>query len=459
MIFSLVAVGLITATLYAVFFRKGEMPITVQTEKVGFRNLTETVVANGKLQPVVFVKISPEVSGEIIELPVKEGQDVQKGDLLLKIKPDFYVANRNSAEANLNSSLAHNDIAKANLAKAEAEYKRYQDLYANKLVSDSQFLDIKTAFDGAKASLEQSEHQTTMARAALARADEELRKTTIYSPLSGTISKLNSQRGERVVGTATYQGTEVMTISDLNDMEARVDIGEIDVVLIAIGQKAHLEVDAFRDRKFTGLVSEIANTAKGQTAGSSQEATKFEVRIRIQEKEAFRPGMSVTAEIETRTRTNILAVPIQSVTTRMPKESKNGGAKTNALAAAQSSNHPAATPPAGTLLATASTNASTSTSTNASTNKTVSGKKANEPPKPIEVVFLVDGPSAKMVAVKRGISDDTYVEILEGLSENQEVIAGGYKAINRELEDGKKVKVDNSKPAWERDQKKEEPSR
>ncbi|HXP61765.1 MAG TPA: efflux RND transporter periplasmic adaptor subunit, partial [Dongiaceae bacterium] len=162
-----------------------------------------------------------------------------------------------------------------------------------------------------------------MARASLASAEDTLTKTTILSPLTGTVSKLNSELGERVVGTATMAGTEVMTIADLNEMEARVDIGEMDVVLIVPGQCAHLEVDAFKDKKFNGVVTEIANSSKNAAASSgSQDATKFEVRIRLKEKEAFRPGMSVTAEIETRSRTNVLAVPIACVTTRLPKDKK-----------------------------------------------------------------------------------------------------------------------------------------
>lgn len=395
------------------FYRRQEAPISVQTEKVLRRNLTELVVATGKIQPVVLVKISPEVSGEIIELPVKEGQAVKKGDLILKIKPDFYIANRNSAQASHSSALAGKNLAKANLDKAEAEAKRAKELIEAKLISDSQFLDATTLFDVARAQFDTATHQAAMAKAALARADEELAKTTIYSPITGTISKLNSQTGERVVGTATMAGTDVMTIANLDDMEARVDIGEIDVVLIAPGQKARLEVDAFRDRKFSGTVTEIANTAKTTLPGQQQEATKFEVKIRINEKEIFRPGMSVTSEIETRYRTNVLTVPIQSVTTRAPKNSQIAPGKspvdTNSLSPAEL-------------------------------------KKMGEAAKPIEVVFAANSPVAKMVKVTRGISDESYVEITDGLQEGQEVITGGYKAINRELEDGKKIKVSAPKP-------------
>lgn len=447
LVFSAIGIAVAGLTVYAVFFRNQEAPITVQTEKVARRNLTELVVATGKIQPVTFVKISPEVSGEIIELPVKEGQQVKKGDLLLRIKPDTYIAFRNIAEASYQTALAQNTLAQANLTKAELEQKRYEDLFRNNLVSDSQYLEVKTNFEVAKASNESAKYQSDNARANLARAAEDLSKTTISSPLDGTISKLNSQLGERVVGTATYQGTEVMTISDLNDMEARVDIGEIDVVLIQVGQKARLEVDAFRDKKFNGAVSEIANTAKSSGAGSQQESTKFEVRIRISEKESFRPGMSVTSEIETRTRTNVLTVPIQSVTTRMPKEAddKKVPGKTTAAAKTGAQTNEASQ-------ANANTHAEAKTKDSA-TNTPATGKKANEATKPIEVVFLVNTNAVKMAKVTRGISDDSYVEITDGLTEGQEVVSGGYKAINRELEDGKKVIVDNTKKNPDKDDK------
>ena len=404
------------------YYKTRTLPIEIQTENVQRRNLTEVVVANGKIQPVLQVKISPEVSGEIIELPVKEGQQVKKGDLLLRIKPDFYQAMRRSAEASYQSALAGKNLAAANLKKAELEFKRNEELYNGKLISESEYLEFKTSAEVARANFEASGHQVDVANAALSRASEELAKTTIYSPLSGTVSKLNSELGERVVGTAMMSGTEVMTVADLNAMEARVDIGEIDVVLIAVGQKARLEVDAFRDRKFNAIVTEIANSSKGNnpSSGSSggggggsqqQEATRFEVRLRVQEKETFRPGMSVTSEIETRYVTNVLTVPFQSVTTRLPK-----GHQTNAV-------------PDKPDVA-----------------KGEKGKKEDQRQKPIEVVFLHDGDTVKMVPVKRGISDDNYTEVVEGLTEGQTVVSGGYKAISRELEEGKKVKKGSGKP-------------
>lgn len=408
------------AAAWFFYFRKKDEIVTIQTEKVKRRDLTEVVVANGRVYPVVQVKISPEVSGEIIALPVKEGQSVTKGDLLLRIKPDFYAASKRSAEASYQASVANKDLSAANLRKAEIEAERNKALLAAKLISDSVFLEMKTAAEVAFASFRASEHQVNVAKAALQRAEEELAKTTIFSPITGTISKLNSQLGERVVGTAMMTGTEVMVVADLNEMEARVDIGEVDVVLIALNQKTRLEVEAFRDRKFTGVVTEIANSSRSLSAqgggggggggGQSQEATRFEVKIRIKDKETFRPGMSVTAEIETRSRTNVLSVPIQSVTTRLPKTDGGKGSVTNAVAKASATN-------------------------------AISGeRKPGDAPKPIEVVFLTASDAVRSVPVKRGISDENYSEITEGLEEGQEVVSGGYKAISRDLEDGKKIK-------------------
>lgn len=436
-IFSLIGLALAGLVAFALI-RKREAIITIQTEKVTRRNLTELVTANGRIQPVVQVKISPEVSGEIIELPVKEGQSVTKGDLILKIKPDFYKANRNQAEAGYNSSLASKETAEARLRQAEADFKRAEGLFLTKLVSDSAFDEAKAAFDVAKAQLNSSTHQVAMSRASLASADDNLAKTTIVSPLTGTVSKLNSEVGERVVGTATMAGTEVMTIADLNEMEARVDIGEMDVVLIKAGQHVRLEVDAFKDRKFNGTVTEIANSSRtsGSYSSSSQEATKFEVKIRIQEKESFRPGMSVTAEIETRSRTNVLTVPIASVTTRLPPDKdkdkdKKANQRGDKTAKASGSTNSVAEPVSATGGVVEATN------TASGTNTAKADKKA---PKPIEVVFLAENDRAKMAPVKIGISDENYWEITEGLQEGQEVISGGFRAITRDLEDGKKVK-------------------
>jgi HlyD family secretion protein len=397
-------------------FRRREPAIAVQLDKAVRRDITELVVANGRIQPVLQVVINPEVSGEIIDLPVKEGQFVKKGDLLVRIKPDNYIASRKLAEASYQSSLAAQTLAKANLDRAQFEFERIDQLYKTKFVSDSQYLETKTDLEVAKATFESNIHQCEQAKAALDRADDDLSKTSIVAPISGTVTKLRSQRGERVVGTAMMAGTEIMTIADLENIEALVDIGEIDVVLIKLGQKAHLEVEAFRDRKFNGVVTEIANAAKGaasstqQSSSSQTEATKFEVKILLTDKEAFRPGMSVTAEIETRSRTNVVAVPIMAVTTRRPKDQPNK----------EKEKEP------GLIR--------------------VKKVKKEEAPKVTEIVFLLNGDTVKSTPVKTGISDDSYIEVTEGLHEGQEIVSGGYAAVSRLLEDGKKVKKEEKKP-------------
>ena len=421
-IFSLIAVALLTLGGVALF-KKKEPAITVQTEKVTRRTLVETVVANGKIYPVLQVHISPEVSGEITELAVKEGQKVKKGQLLLKIKPDVYEAAVNQAKANYESSVATKATADASLEKAEADFHRNQNLFDRKLISESDYIGFKVAREQAQAQLDSAVDQVAVAKANVDSAEDSLNKTTIVSPLDGTISQLNSQLGERVLGTVQNAGTDIMIIADLNAMEARVDVGERDVVLIKPGQTAKLEVDSYTDRKFTGVVTDIADSSEGlnsatsgltSSSSSGQTATQFQVRIRFNEGEFFRPGMSVTADIETRVHTNTLSVPIASITTRAPKV-----AATNA--------------PAG--LATNGTAAGTNT-------LQAGDKKTGEAVKVTDVVFVVNGDHVKQVPVKIGISDDNYWEITEGLQEGDEIISGGYHAISHDLEDGKKIVKD-----------------
>ncbi|HTV63693.1 MAG TPA: efflux RND transporter periplasmic adaptor subunit [Verrucomicrobiae bacterium] len=420
-----------------VIFRHQTPPIIVQTERVARRNITETVVANGKIYPVVEVHISPEVSGEIIELPVKEGQHVKKGDLLLKINPDVYVAALNQAQASYESQLAAEAQAVANLEKADEDYTRNLALFTNKLLSESDFIGFKAARDVADAQLQSATNQVDMAKAAVDSAQDTLNRTTIVSPLDGTVTTLNSQLGERVLGTVENTGTEIMTISDLSEMEARVDVGEMDVVLIQPGQKATLDVDSFQDKKFSGIVTDVGSSAEGLDTGAatgaesssssssgSQTATQFQVCIHVNEREQFRPGMSVTAEIQTRSRTNALAVPIASVTTRVLK------AKAKAVTAR-----------AGTRSISTNALASADGPTNSADTKTNSpnAKKMADVQKPVDVVFVVEGNHVKAVPVKIGISDDDYWEITDGLKEGDEIVVGGYHAISRDLDDGKKI--------------------
>jgi HlyD family secretion protein len=434
------AIGLVLVMLIVLaIFKKREPVITIQTELVARHSLTNIVIANGKIQSVVQVTISPEVSGEIIELPVKEGQQVKKDDLLVKINPDIYVAMVNQAKAGYESSLAAKASAEANLEKAQADYDRNLELFHQKLLSASDFIGFKSARNMAKAQLDSADDQVNVAKANVDSAEEQLNRTTIVSPLDGTISKLNSQLGERVLGTVQNAGTIIMIISDLNQMEARVDVGEMDVVGIKPGQQARLEVDAFKDRKFSGTVTDVASSSKdsnqtgnysSSSSSSSQEATKFQIRIRLNDKESFRPGMSVSADIETEYRTNVLTVPLASVTTRPPKPpkktdpSKTGGTNT-------------ATARSGTN-AVVSTNAATASNT--ATNSEAPDKKSKESSKMLDIVFAVAGDHVNAVPVKIGICDDNYWEITDGLTNDQEIVSGGYRAISRDLNDGKKIK-------------------
>lgn len=428
------------ATLFALFTTlavtgcKRDKAISVTTEKVARRDLIELIPANGRIQPVVQVVISPEVAGEIVALPVREGDHVKKGDLLVQIKSDTYRASRNSAESSFKSAQAGQTLSGAEMERAAAEFKRNVELYKNQLVSDSVMLDFKTAYDVAKLRYTNSIHSAAQAGFSLDKAIEDLSKTTILAPIDGTVTRLQSQLGERVLGTSFNKGTEIMTVSDLNQMEARVDIGEVDVVLIKPGQKARLEVDAFRDKKFTGVVTEIANSSKGSGAASafggssssSQEATKFEVRIRINENEAFRPGMSVSTEIESRYVTNALTVPYAAVATRLPKMDFGKKSGTNVNSSVSKTNSVTAT------------------------NTSPADKKSKDAPKQIEVVFLVEGDQVKMSPVKIGITDGDHWEITDGLSEGQEFVSGSYKAVNKELEDGKKITKGGEKFALEK---------
>lgn len=396
-IFSVGGGLLVVLALLVILGSKKEPVVNVQVEKVMRRTVTQTVTATGKISPEVQVVISPEVSGEITALPVKEGMKVRKGDLLMKIKPDIYVALRDRSAADLAST-------KASLDRSQSEFKRANELFTKGLISKSELEQKNTEYEVTKA-------QYNQADAALKQSNENLAKTTIYSPMDGIVSQLKVELGERVLGTSQFQGTTVMTVADLSRMEARVDVGENDVVLLSVGDTTRIEVDAFADRKLTGIVYQIGNSAKSKGTGTQEEVTNFEVRIRIIDKDVvLRPGMSMTATIETETRRNVLTVPIQSVTTRAAnkdKDKKESG-EGDDMAANDS-------------------------------------RIKQKVEKAREIVFVVDNNAVKTVEVKRGISNDSYTEILSGLEENKQIVSGSYKAINRELEDGAKVKVEDPK--------------
>ncbi len=396
LILSILGGVVVLLVVVAILGSNREEILPVQVEKAQRRTITQVVTATGKIQPEVMVKISPEVSGEIVELPVKEGQRVRKGDLLLRIKPDLYMAQRDQSAAALMQ-------AKATLAQHESEFRRMKDLHEKGLVSESEY-------DLALAAYETSKASHAQAVASLNQVDESVRKTKVISPMNGTVSQLNSELGERVLGTNQFQGTEVMVISDLSKMEARVEVSETDVVLASVGDTARISVDALPEQKINAIVYEIANTGISRGLGTQEEVTNFEVKMRIVDPPvSLRPGMSMVADVETETRPNVLTVPIQSVTIRGHGKMESGD--TDDESEAQPASIQAA-----------------------------SKRKTGDEPK--EIVFVVRDGLARSVTVKRGISDDSYVEITDGIDEGIEVVSGSYKAINRELEDSTRVRIE-----------------
>jgi HlyD family secretion protein len=403
---------------------KREKPIPVVTEKAVRKTILQTVSATGKVQPEVEVKISPEVAGEIIELPVEDGMAIKKGDLLMKIRPDSYKALVEQQDAAISGAKAVYLQQKATLAKTEQDLKRAQDLFGKKMISESEFSVAQTARDVARSTVESSQHAIESAEAASSQARDQLSKTTIYSPIDGMITVLNSKLGERVVATNQFAGTEVMRVADPGHMEARVDVNENDVVTVKIGDQASVKIDAYRDRRFRGTVQQIANTGKTTGAGTQEEVTNFEVKIRIEDHDvALRPGLSCTAEIETDLVKDAVAVPMQSVTIRTgetdlsPEEIEKRKQKAAARDKGDSS-------------------------AEVTSERQEKQTKKEEREKLTKVVFLKKDGKASMVKVTTGIADDSYIEIKSGISPGDEVISGSYSAISRKLKDGAKVVID-----------------
>ena len=417
---ALLVVWLVTSVVLG----RREKPIPVTTDKAVRKTIVQTVSATGKIQPETEVKISPEVAGEIIELPVVDGQPVSKGDLLLRIKPDSYKALLEQQEAAISAAKAANIQQKATMERMEAEYKRSEDLHNKKLISDQDFVTARTAMDVAHATYESSLHDIEKAQASSSQARDQLSKTSIYSPIDGTITILNSKLGERLVATGQFAGTEVMRVADLSRMQAVVDVNENDVVNVKVGQKATISIDAYTERKFRGTVQQIANTGKTTGAGTQEEVTNFEVKINIDEHDVpLRPSLSCTADIETAIAKDVIAVPMQSVTIRTsdtnlsPEEIEK---RKLSIAARDKADN----------------NAEVTNDKLEKTNQKLEREKLSK------VVFLKDGAKAKMVKVTTGIADDSSMEIKSGVKEGDEVISGSYSAISRKLKDGAPVAID-----------------
>ena len=404
----LLIIGLTIASSKGMF-GKSETGKKVFVEKVGKVNIMETVTGSGKIQPEKEVKISSDVSGEIIKLPIKEGQAVKKGDLLVKINPDLYQSGLKRARAAVQNTRAGLSQAKSRLLSAEQDFKRSKQLFAKGIVSKADFDKAETNYKVAKSSFQAAGYSVQSALANLNEANDNLSRTIIYAPISGTISALNVELGERVVGTKQMTGTEIMRIANLSNMEAVVDINENDIVKIKVNDAAIIEVDAYLKEKFKGIITEIANSADNKITSGDQ-VTNFKVKIRILEDSykhlmsnkpknysPFRPGMTASVDIITKQKNDIIAVPISAVTVR---------------------------------------------SDTTSTPKKFDKNAQKNTDDSFEVVFVKQNGKAVIRVVKTGIQDDSNIEILEGLQEGDEIITGPYKLVSKKLQNGDKVRAD-----------------
>ncbi len=409
----------------AYYKTKSAGPVTAVTfEKAVIKTLTQVVTATGKVQPEVEVKISTEAAGEITEMPLKEGAKVKKGDLLVRIKPDNYQSQVDQQEANLTAARATSVQSKAQLFKAQDEFKRAEDLHSKKLISDAEILNAKTSLEVGQANYENSLAQIRRTEGSLSQARDQLSKTIIFSPMDGTISAQNSEVGERVVGTGSFAGTEIMRVADLDHMELRVRVNENDIVNVKLGDRAVISIDAYPARKFSGAVSEISSSAQGSSASSqlaamSDDVTNFLVKIRITDRDVqLRPGMSATTDIETKTVENVVVVPIQSVTVRAV-----GGLNTEEL---QKKLAKEAEKKSGSSL-------------DAAAEKQEARRNRENLSK---VVFVKNGDKVRMQNVEVGIADNTHLEVKSGIKDGDVVVSGSYAAISRTLKDEMRVKLE-----------------
>lgn len=401
--------------------------LKASVEKATNRDITETISASGKIKPVREVKLSPDVSGEIVELLVKEGDRVKKGDILARIKTDLYKASYEQSLATVNSQKANQANtearlvqAEAQMANAEASFNRSKKLFDKGAISESEFETAETQFRVAKADFEAAKQSVKGAKynvasvvASMNESFNNLNRTTIIAPVDGIISKLNVEVGERVAGASQFSpGTEILRIADLTEMEINVTVNENEVVKIQNGDTSLIEVDAYPKRKFKGIVTEIASSASSTTSLTNDQVSNYEVTVRIipdsykdlipkdkPDYSPFKPGMSASVEIITNTARNVLSVPIQAVTTRIDSTADEK-------------------------------------------------KKADEAQQ--EYVFIVENGKAKKMPVKTGIQDNTYIQITEGLKKDQEVLSAPYSLISKILSGGEKIKIVPKKELFEK---------
>jgi HlyD family secretion protein len=432
--FLLIIGVLVVAAGVGAYFKKNAagQGTAVTTEKAITKTITQVVSATGKVQPEVEVKIAPEVSGEIVQLPFREGAEVKKGDLLMSIKPDVYKAQVEQQEASVVAARTGVVQAKAQLLKAKDDLKRSEDLYKKTLVSDSDILTTRTALEVAQANYDNAEATVRRSEGALNQMRDQLTKTIIYSPIAGKVSSLSTELGERVAGTGSYGGAEVMRVADLANMEVRVNINENDIVNVKVGDKAKVAIDAYPNRKFDAIVKEIGSAAKVTGQNTQDEVTNFMVKIRILDKDVtLRPGMSANAEVETKTVENVVAVPIQSVTVRAKENNKTVEqvAKDREKATSETKGQGAAT---------------------AVNEKQQKQSDKSDRDNLQRVVFVKNGDTVKQTKVETGVQDTTHIEIKSGLKPGDEVVSGSFGVITRTLKDGMTVMIDKSKKGPEK---------
>ena len=415
----LLVIILITLSKKGIIGNKEEA-IEVETAKVAQTTITETVSATGKIQPEIEVKISSEVSGEIIALPVKEGQVVKKGDLLVKINPDLYTSGYNRTVAGLSQTKAGLGQADASYKEAKSSYDRSKILFDKGIISKSEWDKAVSAFESSNAAKQSAYYNVQSASATVNEAKDNLGRTTIYAPADGTISMLNVELGERVLGTQQMTGTEILRVANLNNMEVEVDVNENDIVKINVGDSANVAVDAYLKKQFKGLVTSISNSAS--TTLTADQVTNFKVKIRILKESyedltagkpssysPFRPGMTATVDIITKRREKVLAVPISSVVIKSD------------------------TTPVKKIMV--------------DDPKSEENKVKPKSDKKLECVFVKSGNKSKIRIIKTGIQDDTNIEVMSGLKSGDEVITGPYTTVTKDLNSGDKIKTASDKAA------------
>lgn len=403
---------IVLVVVIALVFGSGKKMMEVTTTKVEKRTITQTVSAIGKIEPETEVKISSQTSGEVIYLGVKEGDTVKSGQLLVRINPDIIETQLEQYKASTEASKMEIEAQKAEKERLLSEFNRAKELYQKQFLSQQEFDRTKTQYESAIANYKASLSRFEQTKAMEKQMQRSFYRTTINAPSSGIVTALNVEKGEKVVGTEMMQGTEMMKISDLSVMNAVVDVDENDIVNVKLGDTALIEVDALPGKALKGIVIEMGHSAKVSQLGTQDQVTNFSVKIRIVVNEArLRPGMSCNVEIQTETRANVLAIPLQAVTIRENEDPKQE------LAA----------------------------------NKEDQEEKEGEKKKPFavkerpSVVFVRDKEKAKMVKVKTGISDNGFIEIISGLKEGQEIISGSFNAVSKELQDGMEIKIKQEK--------------